>query len=153
MKKFVVLFLFVVIAFSSGIGFAASKTSASNVESTKQEKINQESTEEGAPLNLDAEQKSSDINMFSMVSSLLTVILIMLVCAWIYKKFIGVSADKLLSGKLKEAKENSISILSTIPIAQNKYLHLVEVRGQKLLIGSTANDIVMLKDIEDKKLN
>jgi flagellar biogenesis protein FliO len=58
-----------------------------------------------------------------------------------------------LSGKLKEAKENSISILSTIPIAQNKYLHLVEVRGQKLLIGSTANDIVMLKDIEDKKLN
>jgi hypothetical protein len=61
LKKFVVLFLFVVIAFSSGIGFAASKTSASNVESTKQEKINQESTEEGAPLNLDAEQKSSDI--------------------------------------------------------------------------------------------
>ena len=86
-----------------------------------------------------------------MISSLLTFILLILLFSWVYKKFVGVSAEKLLSGKIKEAKENSISVLTTTPIGQNKFLHLIEVKGQKLLIGSTSNDIVMLKEISEKQ--
>ena len=97
------------------------------------------------------EKSSTDINYLSVISSLLTVILLILLFAWVYKKFVGVSAEKLLSGKIKEAKENSISVLTTTPIGQNKFLHLIEVKGQKLLIGSTSNDIVMLKEISDKQ--
>ena len=113
---------------------------------------------ETSPLNKDSEfafevgeKSSTDINYLSVISSLLTVILLILLFAWVYKKFVGVSAEKLLSGKIKEAKENSISVLTTTPIGQNKYLHLIEVKGQKLLIGSTSNDIVMLKEISDKQ--
>ena len=50
------------------------------------------------------EKSSTDINYLSVISSLLTVILLILLFAWVYKKFVGVSAENLLSGKLKEAK-------------------------------------------------
>lgn len=134
--------------FFFGICFASDKISPSSSQALTNPTQASVTVENDDSLDFDLEKKDTDINWLSMISSLLTVILLILVAAWVYKKFIGVSAEKLLSGKIKEAKENAISVLTTTPIGQNKYLHLVEVKNQKFLIGSTSNDIIMLKEIE-----
>ena len=141
MKEFITFFLICELFFGIQLCYAESDTS--KIYPSSQNQNSEFAFEVG-------ENSSADVNYISMISSLLTVILLILLFAWVYKKFVGVSAEKLLSGKIKEAKENSISVLTTTPIGQNKFLHLIEVRGQKLLIGSTSNDIVMLKEISNK---
>ena len=142
MKKFIAFFL--ICGFLCGFQICYAGVDSQKTETPSQNKDSEFAFEVG-------EKSSTDINYLSVISSLLTVILLILLFAWVYKKFVGVSAEKLLSGKIKEAKENSISVLTTTPIGQNKFLHLIEVKGQKLLIGSTSNDIVMLKEISDKQ--
>jgi len=51
--------------------------------------------------------------------------------------------------KVGSAPGRRIQITETVPLGARKALHLVEVEGRKVLIGSTAERITMLADVSD----
>jgi flagellar biosynthetic protein FliO len=51
--------------------------------------------------------------------------------------------------KMGAAPGRRIQITETVPLGTRKALHLVEVGGRKVLIGSTAERITMLADVSD----
>lgn len=82
-------------------------------------------------------------------ANLITLVLIMLVLAWAYSKYGKKALDKVLASQ--QLKKNDIKILSTAPMGQNKFLHIVEVDGERVLIGSTNTQISLLKELRDIK--
>lgn len=85
----------------------------------------------------------SPINVFS---NLLTLIFIMFAMAWLYKKYGKDFLSKTL--KVKNLSKDSINIVSTLPIGQNKYLHIIEVENERMLIGSTNTNISLIKNLK-----
>ena len=51
--------------------------------------------------------------------------------------------------KIGSVSGRQIQITETVPLGARKALHLVEVGGRKVLIGSTAERITMLADVSD----
>lgn len=82
----------------------------------------------------------------SVFANLFTLIIIMLALAWLYNKYGKNTLSKVLA--TTNLNKNTINILSTTPIGQNKYLHVVEVAGEKILIGATNSNISFLKEIK-----
>lgn len=72
----------------------------------------------------------------------------MFALAWAFKRFNNSRFVRSLSGN-KSTKRDLINILSTTSLGQGKYLHVVQVAGEKVLIGSTTNNISMLKTIKE----
>lgn len=101
--------------------------------------------EDSKPLNevMKHDKTLSPVHVFA---NLFTLIIIMLVLAWLYNKYGKNTLAKVLSSK--NLNKNSINILSTAPIGQNKYLHIVEVNGEKILIGATNSNISFLKEVK-----
>ena len=75
-------------------------------------------------------------------------ILIFLILPLILKKLRGVNAADIFNGKFKINDLNQFNILSTATLGQGKDIHLVEINGQKLVIGSTANNINLLTELK-----
>jgi flagellar biosynthetic protein FliO len=83
----------------------------------------------------------------SVMANLITLLLIMFGLAFAYKKYGKNALDKVLANQ--PIRRNDIKILSTAPIGQNKFLHIVEVDGERVLIGSTNNNISLLKELKE----
>ncbi len=92
-------------------------------------------------------QNKESLDIVKVFSNLLTLIFIMIVLAWIYNKY----GKNLLSKALetKNLNKNAINILSTTPIGQNKYLHIVETGGERILIGATNTNISLIKNLSN----
>lgn len=98
------------------------------------------------------EESQKNVSLFSpmkVFSNLITLILVLLVIAWLYDKYGKDAMSKVLA--TRKIKQNNINILSTSAIGQGKYLHIVEVDGEKILIGATANNISFLKELKNTK--
>lgn len=94
-------------------------------------------------------KSDSLINPLVVFSNLLALIVIMLLLAWLFNRLNGSRLIRSLSGN-KSSKRDMINILSTTSLGQGKFLHVVEVGGQKILIGSTSSNISMLKEIKEE---
>jgi flagellar biogenesis protein FliO len=70
----------------------------------------------------------------------ISIVMVLGVCAyWFTRKFVP---------KLTRVQGKDVSILETIPLGSNKNLYLLEIgSGQKLLIGSTNENINLLADV------
>ncbi|HEG42671.1 MAG TPA: hypothetical protein ENH94_01345 [Phycisphaerales bacterium] len=70
----------------------------------------------------------------------ISIVMILGVCAyWFTRKFVP---------KLTRRQGKDVSILETIPLGSNRNLYLLEIgSGQKLLIGSTNENINLLADV------
>lgn len=90
-------------------------------------------------------------SFFSILSSLFFVILLIIIFGWFYNKLRSVDPALLLSGKLSDNNANKFNILSTASLGQGKNIHLVEINGKHLIIGSTINNINLLAEINPEK--
>ena len=98
-------------------------------------------------LRKESEKKNELLSPIKVFSNLLTLIAILLVMAWLYNKYGKEAMKKFVV--IKKITQKNIKILSTTPLGQNKYLHIVEVDGEKILIGATANNISFLKELKN----
>ncbi|MEI8378174.1 MAG: flagellar biosynthetic protein FliO [bacterium] len=92
-------------------------------------------------------QNKADLDVVRVFSNLLALIVIMLALAWLYKKYGKNFLSKTMIAQ--NLNKNSIHIVSTAPIGQNKYLHIVEVGQERILIGATNTNISLIKNLHN----
>jgi len=86
------------------------------------------------------------------LSGLSIVLILIFAFAWVYAKIKGINPSAILAGKFAEKDLNKINILSTSMLGQGKELHLVEINGKQLVIGSTAANINLLTEISQEEV-
>ncbi len=79
--------------------------------------------------------------------SLLIVILLIYMTAWIYKKLNVFNFSKFTAND-KQLDINKFKLISTQSLGANKNLHVVEINGKYLVIGSTPNSINLIKEFD-----
>lgn len=84
--------------------------------------------------------------------SLSIVLLLIFIFAWIYARVKGINPTAILTGKFSEKDLNRFNVLSTSTLGQGKDIHLVEINGKQLVIGSTANSINLLTEIAPEEI-
>lgn len=80
-------------------------------------------------------------------ASLSLVLPLIFIVAWIYSKVKGINPATILSGNFAQKELNKFNIVSSSTLGQGKDIHLVEINGKQLVIGSTANNINLLTEI------
>ena len=86
------------------------------------------------------------------LSGLSIVLILIFAFAWIYAKFKGINPNAILTGKFSEKDLNRFNILSSSTLGQGKDIHLVEINGKQLVIGSTPNNISLLTEISPEEV-
>ncbi len=84
--------------------------------------------------------------------SLVIVMALILILAWLYNKLKGLNPNALLSGKFKDMDINRFNVLASSSLGQGKIIHLVEINGKQLVIGSTNNSINILTEINPEDM-
>ena len=92
-------------------------------------------------------QSSAEPNYISVIGALLLVVLMIYVTGIIYTK-LNVLGSKVVKQSRKNLEEDKVFILSTTQLPNNKALPVVEVNGEKLLIGVSQNGISLLKELK-----
>jgi len=96
--------------------------------------------------------KEKENNFLKTFSSLSIVLLLVFVFAWIYARVKGINPTAILTGKFSEKNLNKFNVLSTSTLGQGKDIHLVEINGKQLVIGSTNNNINLLTEIPSEEI-
>ena len=86
-------------------------------------------------------------NILSEIFSLLVVILLIPIVLWGIYKLNRINPARLLSGNFKSDEFDKFNIISTTNLGQGKNIHLVEIKGRQLVIGSTVNNISLLTEL------
>lgn len=133
--------------------YETDKEAALNLQNNETEKINKTNQ----LLNEDVPQKTNKFNeagsdFFRALFSLSVVIILFLVVAWIYARLKGINPTAILTGKFSEKNMNRFNILSTSTLGQGKDIHLVEINGKQLVIGSTSSNINLLTEIPPEEI-
>ena len=102
--------------------------------------------------NINSSLKSSSYepNYFSILVSLVFVIFLIYVTGILYTKLNKVGV-KTVRNELKESSDIKPVVLSTTPIGHDKSLQVVEINGEKLLIGVSQNSVSLIKTLESGK--
>lgn len=102
------------------------------------------------------EVESSKINSFDYIvkpsMSLAAVLLIILTLAWFYSKAKGINPNSALFNKFGDGDMNRFKVLATSTLGQGKIIHLVEINGKQLVVGSTNNNINLLTEISPEDM-
>ena len=96
--------------------------------------------------------KNSGSDFLKTFSSLSIVILLIFIFAWVYARIKGINPTAILTGKFSEKDLNTFNVLSSSTLGQGKDIHLVEINGKQLVIGSTANNINLLTEIAPEEI-
>ncbi len=88
----------------------------------------------------------SEPNIFTLISSLIIVILFIFLCAKFYTwlKKVGFKVVGQQAGSIDSSR---VTVVSTTPLGNNKTLHVVELDGKRMLIGASPNSIDLIKDL------
>lgn len=102
--------------------------------------------------NINSSLKSSSYepNYFSILVSLVFVIFLIYVTGILYTKLNKVGV-KTVRNELKESSDIKPVVLSTTPIGHDKSLQVIEINGEKLLIGVSQNSVSLIKTLESGK--
>ena len=85
-------------------------------------------------------------SLLSMVFSLIFVVLLIYITGIIYAK-LNKLGFKTLKKQMGEGCPSKVSVISTTTLGSNKSLHVVELDGKRMLIGSSSNSINLIKDL------
>ena len=96
--------------------------------------------------------KETGNDFLRAISSLFVVLLLILAFAWVYARVKGINPTAILTGKFSEKDLNKFNVLSTSTLGQGKDIHLVEINGKQLVIGSTNNNINLLTEIPSEEI-
>lgn len=87
-----------------------------------------------------------------IIIALILVIALMYVTSWIYMK-LNLINKKSFSKLDKQLGElNKFKIISTLPLGQNRNIHIIEVNNKYLMIGSTSSNISLIKEFDKADL-
>ncbi len=84
------------------------------------------------------------------IISLIIVIGLIYLTAFVYKRLNKFNAK--LAGDKNKAQLNKFKIISSQSLGANKNLHVVEINGKYLVLGSTANNITLIKEFDKNKI-
>lgn len=110
-------------------------------------KINEMSQTSSKTAQQDKKFEDTGSDFARTFSGLGVVLLLIFVFAWVYAKVKGINPSAILMGKFGEKDLNKFNVISTSTLGQGKDIHLVEINGKQLVIGSTANNINLLTEI------
>lgn len=99
-------------------------------------------------LKLDKPSEQEELNPVNVFGSLMFVIILVLVFGFVYSRFKGVDMNSLFAGKFASSDENKFNILNSTTLGQGKSIHLVEIKGKKLVLGSTSSNINLLTEFK-----
>ena len=85
-------------------------------------------------------------SLISMLFSLIVVILLIYLTGIIYTKLNRLGL-KTMKNQLKDMDDSRVSVISTTPLGNNRTLHVVELDGKRMLIGSSSGSIQLIKDL------
>ncbi len=93
---------------------------------------------------------SSDMpSLLNLVISLAVVIGLIYLTGWIYQNLNRINRSKLKDMELLE--RNNFKILSSLPLGQHKHLYAVQINGKVLVLGSTQDNISLLKEFDSEE--
>jgi len=81
------------------------------------------------------------ISSFKALGALLLVLAVILIAAWAARRYLRFLPHS-------SGKNESIQILSARTLAPKSSVHLLEVEGRKMLVGSSEKGVTLLKDFE-----
>ena len=84
-------------------------------------------------------------NFFGMILGLFLVVGLIYLTGFVYQKLLKVNI------KSKSLSNNEIDILSTTSLGQGRNLHIIKVDSKRLLVGSTQNNINLIKELDNLK--
>jgi|GEM_PF-5784994 len=93
-------------------------------------------------------QNSYEPNIFGVICSLIIVLALIYATSYFYQKLIKFNS-KITKNDVGEGK-NEFRVLSGTTLGQGKYLHVVEINETYLVLGSTPNNITLLKEYNKK---
>jgi len=96
--------------------------------------------------------KDNENSFLKTFSSLSIVLLLIFIFAWVYARVKGINPTAILTGNFSEKNLNKFNVLSTSTLGQGKDIHLVEINGKQLVIGSTNNNINLLTEIPPEEI-
>lgn len=98
--------------------------------------------------NINSVLKSSgyEPNYFSVVMSLIFVVFLIYITGILYTKLNKVSV-KTVKNEFRENSDIKPIVLSTTPIGHDKTLQVIEIAGEKLLIGVSQHSVNLIKTI------
>ena len=85
------------------------------------------------------------------IISLAIVIGLIYLTAFVYRRLSKFNTSR-LSDNLKKVALNKFKIISSQPLGANKMLHVVEINGKYLVLGSTANSINLIKEFDKNSI-
>ncbi len=91
-------------------------------------------------------QNPHELNIFSVICSLLFVLALIYGTGYLYKKLIKFNS-KIHNDDTCEGK-NEFKVLAGTTLGQGKFLHVVEINETYLVLGSTPNNISLLKEFK-----
>ena len=102
------------------------------------------STNTSAPTALATQTVGQEPNLISIVFSLLFVVLLIYATGIIYAKLNKLGLNTL---KKQIGDKDTVSVVSTTNLGNNRTLHIVELDGKRMLIGASQNSIHLIKDL------
>ncbi|MEI7473832.1 MAG: flagellar biosynthetic protein FliO [bacterium] len=102
---------------------------------------------------LQTPSKSSGPDFGTVIGGLAFVLLIIFIVWGLYMKITGKTPTLGASNGLKNKKKLNFNLLSSTSIGQGKDIHLVEINGKQMVLGSTANSINVLTELDNDENN
>ena len=99
-----------------------------------------------------SEEQKKDNIYFKTFSSLLVVLFLILIAAWLYARLRGINPAAILTGNFSEKDLNNFNVITSSTLGHGKDIHLVEINGKQLVIGSTASNINLLTEISPEEI-
>jgi len=82
--------------------------------------------------------------------SLIFVICMIYASFFLYSKLTGYNMRKFSKLSKKKIEDSKISLISHLSLGQNKSVDVIEINGQRLLLGVCSDKITLLKEIDSK---
>ena len=89
-------------------------------------------------------------NFISVALSLVFVVLLIYATGIIYAK-LNKFSGKTFKNQLNNAQMSRVSIVSSTPLGGNRTLHVIELDGNRMLIGASPNSVQLIKELGTSK--
>ena len=85
-------------------------------------------------------------SLLNLIVSMVVVIALIYATGWIYAKLSRSDKFKIGMKSNTDFEKNRFTILSSLPLGQNKNLYTVEINNKILVLGATQQNITLLKE-------
>lgn len=100
--------------------------------------------------NIIKQPHTAEPNILSTLLALVFVVCLIYITGIIYSK-LNVVGVKLAKKQLKDIQTSKVFVHSTTSLGNHRNLYIIEIDGQKMLIGASQNSIALIKDLSLKE--